>query len=45
MKPQSLHSHEDTLLDFAYGELPPAEARAVEEHVTGCARCTGAEVN
>ena len=27
MKPQSLHAHEDRLLDFAYGELPPPRPR------------------
>ncbi|XXF80618.1 zf-HC2 domain-containing protein [Myxococcaceae bacterium GXIMD 01537] len=42
MKPQSLHAHEDRLLDFAYGELPPTEARAMESHLQGCARCTEA---
>jgi anti-sigma factor RsiW len=40
MKPQNLHAHEDRLLDFVYGELPPTEARAVESHVEGCARCS-----
>jgi hypothetical protein len=40
MKPQNLHAHEDRLLDFVYGELPPLEARAVESHVEGCARCS-----
>lgn len=40
MKPQSLHSHEDTLLDFAYGELPPVEMRAVEDHLAGCVHCS-----
>lgn len=38
----TLHSHEDKLLELAYGELPAAEARAVEAHVAGCARCSGA---
>jgi hypothetical protein len=42
MKPQGSHAHEDRLLDFAYGELPPAEARVVEQHVQGCSRCTEA---
>jgi hypothetical protein len=42
MKPQSLHAHEDRLLDFAYGELPAAEARAMEAHLQGCTRCTEA---
>jgi len=40
MKPQTLHAHEDRLLDFVYGELPPLEARAVESHVEGCAKCS-----
>jgi hypothetical protein len=40
MKPQSLHAHEDRLLDFAYGELPPHEAQAVRSHLDGCARCS-----
>lgn len=40
MKPQNLHAHEDRLLDFIYGELPPQEARAVESHVEGCDRCS-----
>jgi hypothetical protein len=40
MKPQNLHAHEDRLLDFAYGELPAQEARAVETHLQGCTRCT-----
>lgn len=42
MNPIGLHTHEDKLLEFAYGELPPSEARAMEAHVKGCARCTGA---
>ncbi|MDQ3265242.1 MAG: zf-HC2 domain-containing protein [Myxococcota bacterium] len=41
MKQQAAHSHEDKLLDFAYGELPEAEARSVETHLAGCARCAG----
>jgi len=41
MNPVGLHSHEDKLLDFAYGELPDAEARAMEAHVKGCHRCAG----
>ncbi|PTL76130.1 anti-sigma factor [Vitiosangium sp. GDMCC 1.1324] len=40
MKPQGAHAHEDRLLDFVYGELPPAEARLVEQHVEGCSRCS-----
>jgi hypothetical protein len=42
MKPQVIHAHEDRLLDFAYGELQPAEARVVEQHLEGCARCAEA---
>jgi len=45
MNPVGLHSHEDKLLDFAYGELPDGEARAMEAHVKGCHRCTGALEN
>jgi len=30
---------QDLLLDLAYGELPPARAAEVEEHVLGCASC------
>ncbi|QRK05412.1 zf-HC2 domain-containing protein [Archangium violaceum] len=42
MKPQGAHAHEDRLLDFAYGELPPSEARLMEQHVQGCSRCSEA---
>jgi len=42
MKPQGSHAHEDRLLDFAYGELPPSEARVMEQHVQGCSRCSEA---
>ncbi|WP_163998331.1 anti-sigma factor family protein [Pyxidicoccus caerfyrddinensis] len=42
MNPQNAHAHEDRLLDFAYGELPTPEARAMEAHLSGCARCTQA---
>jgi hypothetical protein len=42
MKPQGSHAHEDRLLDFAYGELPPSEAQVMEQHVQGCSRCTEA---
>jgi anti-sigma factor RsiW len=40
MKPQTLHAHEDRLLDFVYGELPPQEALAVKSHLDGCSRCS-----
>jgi len=30
---------QDLLLDLAYGELPPARAAEVQEHVLGCASC------
>jgi hypothetical protein len=42
MKIQGAHAHEERLLDFAYGELPPTEARLVEQHVQGCSRCSEA---
>jgi Putative zinc-finger len=42
MKTQGTHAHEDRLLDFAYGELPPTEAQLVEQHVHGCSRCSEA---
>lgn len=42
MKPQGSHAHEDRLLDFAYGELPPSEAQVMEQHVQGCSRCSEA---
>ena len=42
MKTQGSHAHEDRLLDFAYGELPPTEAQLVEQHVHGCSRCSEA---
>ena len=42
MKPQAPHSSEDRLLELAYGELPPAEARALEAHLEDCPRCTQA---
>src|SRR6185369_6013901 len=38
----AIHQYEDKLLDFAYGELPPPEASAVESHVKSCPRCTQA---
>jgi hypothetical protein len=42
MNQPSAHRYEDKLLELAYGELPAAEARSVEAHVKGCARCSGA---
>jgi hypothetical protein len=39
---QSAHSFEDKLLEFAYGELPDHEARALEAHLSGCERCADA---
>ncbi len=39
MKPE-VHQFEDKLLEFAYGELPPNEAVAVDAHVRECTRCT-----
>jgi hypothetical protein len=42
MKPQVIHAHEDRLLDFAYGELQPAEAQLVEQHLESCSRCAEA---
>jgi hypothetical protein len=33
------HPHEDRLLLLAYGDLPEAEAAAVEVHVAACAAC------
>ncbi len=33
------HQYEDKLLEFAYGELSPHEADAVDAHVKGCATC------
>jgi hypothetical protein len=41
MNPIALHTHEDKLLEFAYGELPAPEARVMEAHVKGCQRCAG----
>jgi anti-sigma factor RsiW len=34
-----VHQFEDKLLEFAYGELPLGEARAVEAHLATCPRC------
>ncbi len=39
MKP-GVHQFEDKLLDFAYGELQPHEAEAVDAHVRGCSKCS-----
>jgi hypothetical protein len=33
------HPEDDRLLELAYGEAPDAEARALRQHVDGCARC------
>jgi hypothetical protein len=33
---------DDTLVDYWAGDLDPAEADAVDEHLLGCARCTEA---
>lgn len=41
MSPLAQH-YEDRLLEFAYGELPDQEARAVEAHLRGCERCNSA---
>ncbi len=41
MKSQA-HSFEEKLLEFAYGELPGPEARALEAHLSGCPKCTEA---
>lgn len=30
-----------TLIDYWFGELPPEEAAAFEEHLFGCGECTG----
>jgi hypothetical protein len=35
----SPHPDEDRLLELAYGEAPPAETRALRQHVDGCTRC------
>lgn len=42
MRPQTpAHPGDDRLLELAYGEVPASEARAVRQHVDGCARCRG----
>ena len=33
------HPDDDRLLELAYGEAPASEARALRQHVDGCARC------
>jgi hypothetical protein len=33
------HPDDDRLLELAYGEVPAPEARALRQHVDGCARC------
>lgn len=35
-----VHQNEDTLLDYAYGELPAHEAAAIDAHVRTCAKCS-----
>jgi hypothetical protein len=37
--PVPTHPEDDRLLELAYGEAPDAEARALHQHVDGCARC------
>ena len=37
--PVPTHPEDDRLLELAYGEAPDAEARALRQHVDGCARC------
>jgi Putative zinc-finger len=40
MRPQvPTHPDDDRLLELAYGEVPASEARALRQHVDGCARC------
>ena len=39
MRPVPTHPEDDRLLELAYGEAPAAEARALRQHVDGCARC------
>ena len=40
MRPQvPAHPEDDRLLELAYGEIPASEARALRQHVDGCARC------
>jgi Putative zinc-finger len=37
--PVPTHPDDDQLLELAYGEVPASEARALRQHVDGCARC------
>ena len=37
--PVPTHPDDDRLLELAYGEVPASEARALRQHVDGCARC------
>ena len=37
--PVPTHPEDDRLLELAYGEVPASEARALRQHVDGCARC------
>ncbi len=37
--PVPTHPDDDRLLELAYGEAPASEARALRQHVDGCARC------
>jgi len=37
--PVPMHPDDDRLLELAYGEASTAEARALRQHVDGCARC------
>jgi hypothetical protein len=39
--PVPVHPEDDRLLELAYGEVPAPEARALRQHVDGCARCRG----
>src|SRR5688572_30397241 len=34
-----IEANKDSLVGFLYGELAPAEARAFEAHLAGCAPC------
>jgi hypothetical protein len=39
---EQAHRYEDKLLELAYGELEASEAKTIEAHVQGCARCATA---